>query len=389
MSSSHLNRRQLLTIAGTAALVSVGSRSDAAVRPVLPVRPRPPKTKQANPYRPLSVSDPRELPHFPTTARPVRWRWARTSRTTLQDALSTLDSNEVLVLPEDEKPYEIDTSRGFRVTRHNYHSMASPTRGIVGLGPNAVIQPSASAFRKGRQTYRNGLQEKMIESRQANAYFGNFTMHGRDFGGAAYNAIWASGAGTTWERIHFRGAHRGWLAVPPGEAGAICGYKGSGMRVFNCEIDCRDSSGRSVGTSPVMWSAQRNVSLTDVYAHHTYTGMPTFWRVDNAIATNLIHTNLDQGKPKSPGVNVEDCTGTFQFNDCTFIVGYGPHNRGLHLNTGSQTSSVRFEIRNPTIDAGPWPGYFSIQQYNTRSQKRADYRITHANGSSFPFRVAT
>lgn len=391
LSSPHVNRRQLLTIAGAATLATVApTRAEAATRP-LPVDPSPglPRMKRSNPYRPLSISDPRDLPHFPRDARLVRWRWARASHTTLQDALATLAPNDVLVLPEDERPYEIDTSRGFRVTRHHYYSMASPTRGIVGLGPDAVIRPAASAFRKGPQGYRTGLQEKMIESRQHHAYFGNFTMHGRDFGGAAYNAIWASGTGTTWERIHFRGAHRGWLAIPPGEAGAICGYKGASMRAYNCEIDCRDESGRAVGTSPLMWNAQRDVEIADVYAHHTYVGMPSFWRVHDASARNLIHSNLDQGKPKSPGVNVEDCSGTFSLDDCTFLVGYGPDNHGMHLNTGSQRSSIRFLITNPTIDSGPWPGYFSIQEYSTNAQKRSDYHITRGNGESYPFRIAT
>ncbi len=391
LSSPHVNRRQLLTLAGVTTLASLASVHAEAATRRLPVSPGPglPRMKQSNPYRPLSISDPRELPHFPHDAHLVRWHWARASHTTLQDALDTLEPHDILVLPEDEDPYEIDTSRGFRVDRNHYYSMASLTRGIVGLGPNAIIRPAASPFRQGHQTYSRGLQEKMIESRQSNAYFGNFTMHGRNFGGAAYNATWASGPGTIWERIYFRGAQRGWKGVPPGEAGAICGYKGAGMRAYNCEIDSRDEAGNLVGTSPLMWNAQRDVTIADIYAHHTYTGMPTFWKVHDATATNLIHTDLGLAGLSSPGVNVEECSGHFVFDDCTFIIDYGPNNHGLHLNTGSQTSSITFSIRNPTIDAGPWPGHFAIQEYNTRSQRRSDYHITRGDGSPYPFRIAT
>ncbi|TWP33479.1 hypothetical protein [Leekyejoonella antrihumi] len=302
--------------------------------------------------------------------------------------MATLRPNDVLVLPEDEQPYEVDSSRGFQMTSRNFHSMAYLQRGLVGLGPGAVVQPSASAFGRGRQTYTQGMQEKMIECRAASAYLGNFTMYGRDFGGVGYNATRMTGTGATWERIYFRGAHRGWLAVPPGEAGAITGYKGSGMRVYNCEIDCRDQSGLSVGTSPMMWNAQSDVQVADAYCHHTYVGMPTFWKVNDAIATNLIHTNVAQGAPYSPGVNVEQSSGHFQFNDCTFIIDYGTHNRRFHLQAGKQPSSIRFDIRNPTIDAGPWPGDFSIQTSPGSPQLVSDIHITRANGSAYPFRVA-
>lgn len=391
MNSPHIDRRHFLTLAGTLTAVGLTAPTADATRyrtdPPGRLSPSLPQMKHHNSYRPLPISDPRELPHFPSDARLVPWRWSRASKTSIQDAVATLGPNDVLVLPEDERPFEVDTSRGFRVTRHNYHSMAHLTRGIVGLGPGAVIRPSASAFRMGHQRYSRGLQEKLIECRTAHAYLGNFTMYGRDLGGCAYNATWASGTGTTWERIHFRGAHRGWLAQPPGEAGAICGYRGGGMRVYNCEIDCRDESGTSVGPSPCMWNSQTDVKLSDVYAHHTYVGMPSFWKVHNAVATNLIHSHGAQGYTWSPGVNVEACSGTFEFNRCTFMLGSIWDNNGMHLNTGRQSSSVQFDITDPTIDAGRWPGLFSIHEYKTSAQRRSDYNITNSNGSPYGIHI--
>lgn len=393
MNTLHLNRRRLLGLAGAvgASVIDHGSwnqtPSDASMRPLPPPLPLP-SPREINKYRPVSISDARDLPHLPAEARLIHWPWARSRHKSIQDALSTLGVNDILVLPEDEQPFEVDTSHGFQVTSRNYHSMAATTSGIVGLGPGAAIRPSVSTFRMSRQTYSAGLQEKLLESRQAGAYFGNFTMYGQDFGGAAYNAIWASGSDTIWERIYFRGAQRGWLSYPPGEAGAICGYHGRNMQVYNCEIDCRDEYGKSVGTSPVMWNAQEGVTLRDVYTHHTYTGMPTFWRVHNATCFNLIHAHVAQGLPRSPGVNVEKCSGNFIFDDCTFIIDYGPKNHRLHLNTGGQTSSIHFNIRNPTIDAGPWPGRFAIQEYATDAQLSSDYKITNASGAYYPRHIA-
>lgn len=339
-------------------------------------------------YSPMSVGDVGELPHFPADANPVRWHWARSRGLSIQDAVATLGPNDVLVLPEDELPYEVDTSKGFQVTSNNYYSMAYLQRGLAGLGPGAVVQPRKTGFRQGRQTYSRGMQEKMIESRAAGAYLGNFTMYGRDLGGVGYNATWASGARTTWEHIYFRGAHRGWDGKPPGESGAICGYKGAHMRAYNCEIDCRDLEGVSVGPSPYMWNAQSDVRTRDILAHHAYVGMPTFWKVHNAVVTNLISRDGAQGLPFSPGVNVEASSGTFTFDDCVFLVDYGAHNHGLHLNTGRQPSSIVFRINNPSIDDGPWPGYFSIQEYGDPPQKASDFHVTRADGSAYPFRIA-
>lgn len=379
---SKVSRRAALSLASAAAISAVFEAGPARA-----LSGRPPVMIQ-DLYRPIPLQDARALPHFPADANPVVWRWARSSGTTIQDAVATLGERDILILPEDEKPYLIDSSHGFRKGGGHWHSMVAVPRGIAGLGPNAVIEPSPSAFSAARQAYAHGMQEKMIESRSAGAYFGNFTMRGRDFGGIGYNAIWASGAGTTWERLYFRGAHRGWKSMPPGEAGAICGYKGTGMRAYNIEIDCRDEYGVSVGTSPLMWNAQSDVQITDVYAHHAYAGMPTWWRVSSAKTTRLIHRDMAQGVDKAPGVNVEDCSGHHVFDNCTLLLNYGPSNRGMHLQSGTPSSSIVFDIRSPIIDAGRWPGFFSIQESKGSPQRNSDIHITRADGSAYPFRVA-
>lgn len=379
---SIITRRTLLTL-GSAVVISELLETG----PARAARGRPPVMMQ-NRYRPIPLIDARALPHFPTDANPVLWHWSRRSGMTIQDAVETLGERDILILPEDEKPYTIDSSRGFQRTRRNFHSMVAVRRGIAGLGPNAVIEPSPSAFSAPRQVYTHGMREKMIESRSPGAYFGNFTMRGHDFGGIGYNATWASGAGTTWERIYFRGAHRGWKSSPPGEAGAICGYRGTGMRAYNIEVDCRDQYGVSVGTSPLMWNAQSNVEVTDVYAHHAYAGMPTWWRVSSAKTTRLIHRDMAQGVAEAPGVNVEDCWGHHVFDNCTLLLDYGPNNRGMHLQSGSPSSSIVFDIRAPIIDAGRWPGFFSIQESRGSPQRDSDIHITRADGSAYPFRIA-
>ncbi|GAB3304561.1 hypothetical protein EK0264_03965 [Epidermidibacterium keratini] len=337
-------------------------------------------------FGPFAISDVGQLPGFPSDANPVKWRWARSSGTTLQDAMALIGDNDILVLPEDPEPFWIDTSQGFVSDARRYRSMLGVRRGIVGLGPGAVVKPKKSGFVQGQQTYTDGLQEKMIESQRDNAFFSNFTMRGEDLGGVAYNGIWASGHNTRFSYLKLQGAHRGWLAKPPGEAGAITGYRGRSMELSSIEIDCRDDNGISVGTSPIMFNLQSYVSVTNVYAHHTRIGMPTFWRCTTSACTNLIHSDVAQAGP-SPGLNIERCAGTFTLKNCTFLTNWGPNNSGAHLNVGGDDSMVTVEVFNPTYDPGP-QGKFFIQQYAQVDPNNNFYLVFDSAGARVPTYIA-
>ena len=338
-------------------------------------------------FGPFAVSDVGQIPGFPSNANPVQWKWARSSGMTLQGAMALLGDNDILVLPEDPEPFWIDTSQGFVSNARQYRSMLGVRRGIVGLGPGAVVRPKKSGFAQGQQTYADGLQEKMIESQQDNAFFANFTMRGEDLGGCAYNGIWASGHNTRFSYLKLQGAHRGWLSRPPGEAGAITGYKGMGMLLSGIEIDCRDDNGVSVGTSPIMFNLQSYVGVTNVYAHHTRVGMPTFWRCTTSACINLIHSDVAQ-EGSSPGVNIEQCAGDFTLRNCTFMIGWGPNNSGAHVSVGGADSMVTVEVRNPTYDPGP-QGKFFIQQWGQVDPSRNYYLVVDSAGRAIPTYVAS
>lgn len=340
---------------------------------------------------PRRVRSASELEHIPHDARLVPWRWGRHSGMTLDAAARTLGANDILVLPEDEKPFVVDSSQGFARDRRRWYAMCRVRRGIVGLGPGTVITTSASAFRQGKQTGRGGVQQKVIESTTPGAYFGNFTMLGRDFGGVAYNAIAATGNNTVWERIHFLGAHRGWLGVPPGESGAISGYKGSGMAVYGVEVDCRDHvTGQPVGSSPLMFNRNRKVRLVDVHAHHTRVGMPTFWECSDIEAVRLQHTDCGL-KGGSPGVNLENCTGTMRFVQPTFHIDYAgdTHNYGLHLNVGgSRGTHGLVQVTGARLDSGPkGRGVLAIQHYGAQQRNMVRYAVSGTPSAGMTYRI--
>jgi hypothetical protein len=340
---------------------------------------------------PRSITNVTDLYYLPADANLVRWRWARSLNKTVQDAVAELGPRDILVLPEDERPYAIDSSRGF-TTPGAWRAMVRVTRGIAGLGPGAVVEPSASSFRSGRQTYAGGLQEKLIESVTDGAYFGNFTMRGRSFGDVAYNGIQVTGSDATFQAIRFQGAHRGWTAQPPGEAAAITAYSGSRISVRNVEVDGRDyRTGVAVGTSPLMFNRNQLTIVTDTWLHHTSVGMPTWWECTDIWSERLYHSDVAQAASGwSPGINLENCSGNLNFIDPTLLLGYSPTgNTGRHLNVGGSRGTVgTVVVRNATFDDSVEPGKLSIQEYGAQVAGAVRYDIHAGNGSAAPFTLS-
>jgi hypothetical protein len=307
-------------------------------------------------YHPMVISSATQLPHAPKDANYVSWNTLGV--TYLEQAFKKLGSNDILVLPERAAPYEIDSTRGFVNDATHFYSMCLAQRGLVGLGPGVIVQTSASSFRSGQVSFGNGgNQNRIVQCENAGAYWGNFEMRGRDFGGVQYDGIDCNGNNAVWERIFFNGAHRGFKAAPDGECGALSGYKGSNQQVYNVEVDCRDpATGRPVGTSPFMFNVQSNVTVVDFYGHHAYAGMPTFWTVTNIITTRL-RSEFNGNGPLGiggAGINHEIVAGTVTHNNPTLIMGTSNPD-AAHISIGTDSTNANYFINNPTFDAS-WDG---------------------------------
>lgn len=379
-----LSRRSLLVggAVGLTALATLGPAGAASA-----AMPVPPKGLEWQTIGPRSCASHTDLYYRPRDANYVPWKWARATGMTIQDAVATLGPNDILVLPEDSRPYEIDSSKGFN-GKGSYRGMVRVPRGIVGLGPGAVVAPSNSGFTAPRAS---DLQEKLIECVAPKAYFANFTLRGRDFGDAAYHGIYMTGDDSIVERMRFQGAHRGYDKVWPYEAGAISFYRGARPQVRNTEIDgYSPESGRSLGTSPIMFNRNVDSIVTDVYAHRTSIGMPTWWECTNAQVERLVHEDVSYGPGNCPGVNIEDSSGTFRFLDTTFNIGYlSPRNRGLHLNVGGARGfKGTIDMRNTRMDSGPaGAGRLAIQHWGAQRREDVTYVIRTAAGAAAPYDV--
>lgn len=380
------------SLTSPAALVMDGTASGGkAVQFGAAAPPTPPPTTGTNTYRPLRITDPGQLPHAPQNANYVNWNTLGVA--TIDQAFAKLGFNDILVLPERSAPYEINSSHGFMRDSGHFYSMTRAKRGLVGLGPGVIVQPSASSYSSGHVSFGGGgNQNRIMECYTTGGYFGNFEMRGRDFGGVQYDATVHGGAGAAWERIYFNGAHRGYANLPDGETGAISANAGANMAAYNSEIDCRDpATGTRVGPSPLMWNNQSNVTVTDVYAHHSVAGMPTFWRCNGATVTRLRSEYMGTGTGHTDGscLNQEQCSGTFVFKDCTFLTGFANHlsvNSGDHFSIGAGPNRMTDTITNPTFDTGSGgAGKLTVALYSEAgSASNVTVTATNASGGSIP-----
>lgn len=262
-------------------------------------------------FRPVSYPDlataRREL-DAPTDANYVMWP---AQGKDLWSVMKTLGPNDILVLPERDEPYWIDTSRGFMASGSDavtgpdgvswfpieqepglFFEMCRVKRGILGLGPRAVVALSESSWTYGgRQPATGKFYRRRTDGTTAlisnagfgvlgcqtpNSFFANFTAQGKDFDGAAYAFLGISSQGNdnshaTVKRIHFDRAARGFLNQPHGESGALSFLNGT-YTVENCDFNNEGSS------SPIMWNRNVGGVARNVRSSEPDIGMWTFWK---------------------------------------------------------------------------------------------------------------
>lgn len=383
-------------------------------------------------YGPVSFStlaEARSALSAPADAEYVYWPSGSTAM--LEEVFMGMSDNQILVLPERDAPYEIDSADGFRAagiswitgqggrrvpivgkyrgrTARTWFAMARARRGILGLGPGAVVRPSASAFRQERQIYPGavadtgwsmvGAAQKLIETSTPNAYFGNFVMQGRDFGGVAYHGL-SSSKGAVYENLYLDAAHRGFARIPNGETGGISVV--GPYEIKNVEVNCRDrGTGARVGSSPIMINSSAGGRMEHVYTHEPVTGGVTLWNCSGAHEAVDLRTEYG-----SHGLNLEASRPGFSFTwtggSCLIDYrhlgeypgladGTSDGSTGLHLGVRSPHGSQKIAITDVAIDRGPASPALAVQIYGSgeaRLQKPEDITRRSADGSSLPVRL--
>lgn len=427
-------------VPGTTRNVPVTTRfsSFQAVDPSPAPAPAPPSTSipSMGPVSFPSIAAMRASGMFriPADANLVTWNHGNQ---TLEEVFSTLKANDILVLPERAQPYMIDSSGGFRAAgvgsiageggkripitstfqgrdARTWFAMARAQRGIIGMGPGAVIATTDSGFRQepqiedkgsplpgggtspGRYWWDTsgvkryelaGAQEKLIETANSNAYFGNFALKGRDFGGVAYSAI--SMPGGTVERVNLNGAWRGFQSVPNGETAAI-GVNGGRYLISRTSTSPLDEQGRRVGSSPIMINDSPGGRWEYGDVSQTRVGMPTIWRSSGRHEWHEVSSRWGGDH----GLNIEAARDGFEF----VMTGGrlwpnrggqgghpspdGIHGNGLHIALNA-TGRATMTLTNVDLDRNVQAGKLNVQLYNGTDPRKVRATVTQ-NGVAVP-----
>ena len=386
----------------------------------------------------------------PADANYVMWNSSWPLDRDLEDVFATeLSDNDILVLPERAQPYVVDTSEGFRAagvgwiqgrngllpivnryknirTARTWFAMARARRGILGMGPGAVIEMSQSSWTMepqiedaesvqesdgwtsvGRYYYDTagvkkselvGCQEKIIESVHSNPYFGNFTMHSHGLGGIAFSGLSTVGSpiSTTFERLNLSGAWYGFQGIPNGEAGGIGVGRGTYL-VSRCILGTRDSNGNRFGTSPIMINSSSGGLIEHTDASETNHGMLTIWNSSGTHTLNNVNCRFNSG----PGMNLEKCQSGFVLNmnggsiwsDYYGGGGKSPKpadqgNKGrMHFGIFSEVGSAKVTLRGVDLDTGPTPGALNCQSYGATQQLASDIKCYDASNNVIPVKA--
>lgn len=363
---------------------SLATEFKAPSRPSLSLDPQ----AEAN-FRPVQLSasttdaELRTLFNVPAGANLVRWTFGNSD---LETVFATqLGDNDILVLPERAEPYVIDTSKGFMAagvaavdavgsdgkkdgTRSPivanprlWFEMCRARRGIIGLGPGAVVAPNVTAWSQGRQPVLEnepdgtqfqrayfadgstmnlvGAQETLMGFTHGSPIFANFTMRGRSLGGVSYSGLKRTG-GTgvhfTLKRVHFDGSWRAHAGVPNGECGGVT-LQGGTYEIEHCDFAPVD------GGSPIMWNNNVGGTVKSVRSTRPIVGMWTFWRCGGM--NTFVDVFLES---RQTGINIEENRAGFELDwtNGTFSLDYSGNK--FHFAINPVGGPPKITLRNVT-----------------------------------------
>lgn len=354
----------------------------------------PPSTGPDSTYRPTSyatVMEARTSLNAPSDANYVVWNEAWSD---LETAFLALGSNDILVLPERDEPYWIDSSNGFMAagvesidgpngTRTSivsnsrlWFAMTRTRRGILGMGAGAVIRPTNSGFTAPQQPYPmnrymengttaalSGAQCKLIEAEHANAFFANFTLRSQDFGGVAYSSLSINSTNhAIVKRVHFDGSWRGFAGIPNGET--------AGLGINNCTYAIENCDFRSEnGPSPIMWNFSNGGTVNHVRSTRPNYGMWTFWRSGGVNTFEDVWMDCRQ-----VGMNLEQNDNDFQLNWTTGKMDLLYDGNKFHFGMNPSNGSINIRLYGVTVSPnGYTPNRLCVNVYTTMGvQKRSD-----------------
>lgn len=293
------------------------------------------------PVGPISVASYEDLAGYglslPEDANYVLWKWK--TGTDLFTVLPTLGANDILVLPEDDNPYTVDTfyrnSTGTAAGTNPLTDRAGARtkRGVVGLGPNAVIGLSSDFPTFAAQTGADGVRESIIECYSAKGYVANVHFKGRNVGGLAFHGLrFVHAHGGMVERVSTKN-HYGFKSSEPGESFGLEINDCDDFTVNKCFIDGTNDAGEKEGSGGFRVQRGTTYTLNDTVAQDVRGAGFVAWACGGSTTLNncqMLRTGDSeiQGSPANlevGGIN------PVTFNGCTFVRDQSSGNHRQHI----------------------------------------------------------
>lgn len=306
-------------------------------------------------------------PSVPNTGRPsgtgyVTYESLYTTGNTLQQVLNKVTGSNVLTFPEGEFTFD-NFANGY------YEGVRVPAAcgGIWGSGRNTIFKMTPGTSNKANDTTAvppsSGTNQcYLIGSYHSGPVYRNFQLLGTDQG-HYYNGMRL--VGTSGARISnvlirdvfFNGCYPGYANYPPGETFGFGTNWTDNVSLINCEFDGRHPTSRvKDGGSPFGWNNSTNAYVENVYAHHSKTGMPTFYATTgvHTVGLRAEYNGTGGGVLSAAGINHENVAGTVLHESPTLLIDRAGGNTDLHITLQNGiANNPDVTLTNVVHDAGP------------------------------------
>jgi hypothetical protein len=302
----------------------------------------------------------------PTGSAYVRYEDLYRPGMTLQQVIQKVPSGKILTFPEGEFTFRNFASPvgwydGIRITPN--------CRGLVGSGRNTVFKmvpyTSTKASAVPAQSKGGNNPTKLMRIANVNGVvLMNFSLIGTPQGHLYSGLCVTQCSNVLVDGLYLRGASPGDWNYPPGETFGLLLWEVTGATVRNTEIDGRDTAGNRICASPLGGVECRDITVQNVYAHHSRTGAVTFYEVVNLATTDLRaeYNGTGSGGKNAAGINHENVTGRIRHHRPRLIIDRAHGNTGLHVHLQNGKQDVTdIQITDIVHDAGPGAhGCFSV-----------------------------
>lgn len=307
-----------------------------------------------------------QLAGRPTGAGYVTYESLQTGGLTLSQVLAAVPSGKIITFPEGTFEFANFTESG------GYSGLDVPANvaGMWGSGHGTIFRMTPGSSTKASlvptQSAGGTNELHLIDANRTHGFvFKNCQLQGTDQG-HLYNGLRVGNGDVTplnnvvVDGVFFNGCNPGDANAPPGETFAIDINHTNNMQILNCEFDGRHPVSRvPVCASPIGYNTSTNCYVADTYAHHSKTGMPTFWRCTDIHTVNLRseYNGTATGLLDAVGVNHEQCGGTILHENITLIINRaGGNSSGFHTmiysNDGRAPNGATVTFNGVTHDAG-------------------------------------